>query len=354
MKTPMTPNAYAAAVREALADLPAGDREALLEDLDDHLAEIAAESGVPLEDRLGSPEAYAAELRAAYGGRTRDADLSVAARVGRRVTGIGGAVHARLLRLPPYRQAAAFLPDLRPAWWVLRGYVIAIGVLAQFPTPGYLPDDLAEWVFTLAVIWCSVWLGRAARTGPPMWGRLLLLGGNTLAAFLVLVALANIRQPTYVALDRGSPRPAGPVWVENVSGFGQGDVYNIFPYAEDGTPLRNVRLYDQDGRPITLQPEMYDQAIAIPCEGEPPIRNAYPLPLRPMWEGGSGMPAPADCVPSAEMPTPTAVPSPMPTPDRTSGVFPSPTSEPSSEATPEPSSEPTPEPAPSKSPGKNR
>jgi hypothetical protein len=55
---------YAAAVRAAFADLPAPDRETLLEDIEDHLVEVAAESGGPLEERLGPPETYAAELRA--------------------------------------------------------------------------------------------------------------------------------------------------------------------------------------------------------------------------------------------------------------------------------------------------
>ncbi len=58
---------YAAAVRGALSDLPAPARDQLLADLEDHLAEVAAESEQSLTDRLGTPEAYAAELRAAYG-----------------------------------------------------------------------------------------------------------------------------------------------------------------------------------------------------------------------------------------------------------------------------------------------
>src|SRR5438270_260515 len=45
--------AYAAAVRAALADLPPAEAQALLEDLDDHLAEVAAESTEPLAQRLG-------------------------------------------------------------------------------------------------------------------------------------------------------------------------------------------------------------------------------------------------------------------------------------------------------------
>ncbi len=55
------------AVRAALSDLPAPARDQLLADLEDHLAEVAAESEQSLTERLGAPEAYAAELRAAYG-----------------------------------------------------------------------------------------------------------------------------------------------------------------------------------------------------------------------------------------------------------------------------------------------
>jgi hypothetical protein len=62
---------YAAAVRAALADLDPGERAQLLEDLEGHLAEVAAETDGPLTDRLGPPEAYGAELRAAYGARER-------------------------------------------------------------------------------------------------------------------------------------------------------------------------------------------------------------------------------------------------------------------------------------------
>ena len=62
---------YGAAVRAALAlqtSLAESERESLLEDLEDHLAEVAGESDVPLQERLGKPDAYAAELRSAYAG----------------------------------------------------------------------------------------------------------------------------------------------------------------------------------------------------------------------------------------------------------------------------------------------
>ncbi len=327
MNPPMTPQNYAAAVREALADLPARDRDALLEDLDEHLAEVAAEPGMSLEERLGSPEAYAAELRAAYGGRPSGGGSSLGGRLRERVSGAVRRVHARLLVLPPYRQAAVFAPELRPAWWVLRGYAIALAVLAPISAPGLVPGDLPAWVFTLAVIWGSVWLGRRGRTRGSRWGRALLLGANLLAVVLVVTAMADVPSTSSrgVAFDYG-PRPdvyAPGMRVERVSSLG-GDVSNIFPYAEDGTPLHNVRLYDQDGNPIMLEPG-FDQELVIPCDGEPPMRNAYPLPLRPVERRADPAEPEATCVPATPAPTdatasatPSASPSPSPsaTPSR--------------------------------------
>lgn len=110
--------------------------------------------------------------------------------------------------------------------------------------------------------------------------------------------------------------------VERVSSLG-GDVSNIFPYAEDGTPLHNVRLYDQDGNPIMLEPG-FDQELVIPCDGEPPMRNAYPLPLRPVEHRADPAEPEAACVPATPAPTdatasatPSASPSPSPSPSAT-------------------------------------
>jgi hypothetical protein len=59
--------AYLADVRGAMQDLDPGVRDGLLDDLPEHLAEVAAADSDPLQSRLGSPAAFAAELRAAAG-----------------------------------------------------------------------------------------------------------------------------------------------------------------------------------------------------------------------------------------------------------------------------------------------
>src|SRR5262249_18579324 len=61
---------YAAGVRAALVDLGPEARAHLLEALEARLREVASEPDVSLVERLGPPEAYAAELRAAYGAPT--------------------------------------------------------------------------------------------------------------------------------------------------------------------------------------------------------------------------------------------------------------------------------------------
>src|SRR5436853_3411199 len=111
---------YAASVRAALSDLSSDQAEVLLEDLEDHLREIGAEAGGPLGERLGPPERYAQELRAAYGAAQANLrhqrpllrDLQVA--------------RARITESDWYRQVRAFLPELRPAWWVLRAYLVVL------------------------------------------------------------------------------------------------------------------------------------------------------------------------------------------------------------------------------------
>ncbi|MDT8915584.1 HAAS signaling domain-containing protein [Amycolatopsis sp. PS_44_ISF1] len=69
---PTAVRVYLARVRTALADLPAGEVEEILEDVRPHLAEMETELGASarveaLIERLGTPESYAAELRSSGG-----------------------------------------------------------------------------------------------------------------------------------------------------------------------------------------------------------------------------------------------------------------------------------------------
>ncbi len=95
-QNPTAVRVYLARVRSALADLPESEVEEILEDVRPHLAEMETELGDnpkvdALIERLGSPEGYAAELRASGGYPPRPADTGEQTTLLKVKTGIGGA-----------------------------------------------------------------------------------------------------------------------------------------------------------------------------------------------------------------------------------------------------------------------
>jgi hypothetical protein len=301
---------YVAAVRAALADVPD-----LLEDLDEHLAEVAAESDRPLTERLGPPEAYAAELRAAYGAEVRK-------RRGRSPRAAAAVLHRRLSAHPLYQPVADFLPELRPAWWVARGVVPGL-IVARYA------HDLTGLAVGLVLTWISVWWGRRVRARQPGSAARTLIGlANAVAAVLAIMAVAMVaRAPQSTGKsDFVEPEPYANASV------GDG-VSNIYPYSSDGRPLTGVRLYDQNGKPIEVPYEDNGMRLDQPCGGPPPITNAYPLPLRqddPLYTCSPSSPSPSHPATPSPRPTPsarTATPSPRtaaPRPSDTQSTFPSP------------------------------
>jgi hypothetical protein len=296
---------YAASVRAELFDLPRDQAEVLLEDLEDHLREIAAEAGGPLAERLGSPEQYAKELRAAYG-----AAQANQRRLGPVLRDLQTA-RAWVTESDWYRQVRAFLPELRPAWWVLRAY-LAVLVLTAALSPGYelgpIPNPgtkhgLAQIFATGVAIWVSVRLGRRNRPLPQP-ARVLAVSANVLIAFVAILVLGNMRSFAYSqvigTLYQGQP--------PSDAAFAAGPVTNIYPYSQDGKPLTNVLLYDQDGRPITIQPSEAQPSYPMGADGNA-ITNAYPLTERHL----SGDPVIAPRVAFPPWPTPTATASPSAT-----------------------------------------
>ena len=184
---------YAASVRAALSDLPPDQAGVLLEDLEDHLREVATDAGGSLAERLGPADQYAQELRRAYGvahaGATRQHPLL------RDVT----VAISRVTTSSWYRQVRAFLPELRPAWWVLRAYLLVLVITVAF-SPSYnirpIPNPfssrgLLEVVAMAIAIVVSVRLGRRNR---PLakGGRLLAIAANVLIALIAVPALASM------------------------------------------------------------------------------------------------------------------------------------------------------------------
>ncbi|TME85582.1 MAG: hypothetical protein E6I47_00910 [Chloroflexi bacterium] len=295
---------YAASVRAALSNLPTDQSEVLLEDLEDHLREIAAAAGGPLHERLGPPQQYAEDLRAAYGAaqvttRRQDAALHDLQRALARVTGSTW-----------YRQIRAFLPELRPAWWVLRAY-LAVLILMAAVSPGYplgpIPDPtskrgLVEILATGIAIWLSVRIGRRSRQLSQK-ALVLAYSANLLIALFAVVVLANMRSFAYSELT-GTTSPQQTTFA---NAFAAGQVTNIYPYSQDGKPLTNVLLYDQDGRPIMVDKSEAQTSYPIGADGKA-VTNAYPLTQRHLT--GDPVVAPRVALPPWPSPGPTASPTP--------------------------------------------
>jgi hypothetical protein len=213
-------DAYGTRVRAALADLPAADRDDLLADLEDHLAEVAAEG--PLDELLGTPEAYAAELRSSAGLPSGGA------------TGPGR--WQELTAQPWLRPTLDFLPELRPGWWVLRGVLVA-WIASMWPAAG-LPAVVA---LSVLLVPASVLLGRRSVADPRLRWAGIAASVAAVVALLLFLALVGSADGSGVE----EPYPASDT-------SGLSGVTNLYPYDKDGRPLTDVQLYDQDGNPVEL------------------------------------------------------------------------------------------------------
>ena len=331
MSTATTPeiDQYLDGVRAALADLPVETRDELLEDLPAHLAEVAAEGAGSLVERLGTPAAYAAELRAAAGveviGRQVGSGTAAAAAAAR-LASTWDRIDLRVGPLLGYGRLSEFGQLLRPAWWVLRGYIVAmlvLGVLAG--NPGLLPNAFGRnegnllgsvlgWAIALAFIAGSVRFAQRTRR-MPTFARWALR-----AATAVLVFIAGIN--LLVIDDQIGESYSGPAVYDPV-----GAVSDVYPYDSTGRPLTDIQLFDQDGNPITVgQPY---RCRALSDDARPPVtevpwryplcplgpglvlRGGTPQPSAPQLSGPTGSPVPS--VPSASSVPATSPAPPAPT-----------------------------------------
>ncbi|MET7400848.1 hypothetical protein ABZS66_45950 [Dactylosporangium sp. NPDC005572] len=281
---------YLERVSAALADLPAEVRDDLLEDLPAHFAEVLAEQGGSLVDRLGPPAAYAAELRAAAGlepvtgaaarGGPLDRLAPLVTRVGRWLS----VADRRVGQLIGYPRAWDFLVLLRPAWWIARAVCVVVLIFAADIIPTDRLDDPIGWLVLAVAIVISVRMGAIGRPRIPRW-----LGwvGTAMAVVGALVVLAD-----WSGVSRGY---SGPDYYDRWS-----YVTDVFPVDSSGRPLRDVSLYDQDGNPIQLGD--YWRCANGP-EGQPP---SYPLCRGPQFPSLS----PTDAPPASGSPAPSASASP--------------------------------------------
>lgn len=282
---------YLKDVAPHLAALPAEERADLLDDLAQHLREIAAEEGPPLAERLGPPEAYAAELLASAGvvtgGRPGVPLLGGARRMVER--GRQSWMGEELVRLSP---------ALRPAWWVARAF-LAVAFLAGggsadvFPIPELAGSRLVGLLAIVAAIPLSVRLGEQSL---PRSGRLLVAGAGVILAIygLSLLDHAGATNVQWVeAFDPPSYADRGCL----AAASGQ-PITNLYAYDSEGRLLDPVLLFDQDGQPVdNLCPEAGTRGRQLFTEyrqdvNGAPVINAFPRrqtaaaqPGRPAFPG---------------------------------------------------------------------
>ncbi|PWU54526.1 hypothetical protein DLJ47_12800 [Micromonospora sp. S4605] len=325
---------YVGRVRAALADLPAEVRDELTEDLPEHLAEVAAEADGSLVERLGEPEAYAAELRAAAGAPAtaagRNLDQRVAAVVGR-TRRQARQLDTQLGPLLGYARASEFLRLLRPAWWVVRGYLAAmlVTVITTGGSFGLLPRFGGELVGGLVMLvgflLASIWLGhRSARLR--RWPRWAMHAASLVLVVFALAGLAN-------AEDRAGYQDYGYDAISVDNPYER--VRDVFVYDSEGRLVEDARLFDQNGAPIRLgYPDCPDPRD--PSGTGNPLLRTYPYcpdqaPFAPRAPA-----APAPTVPPLGTPTPAATGAPEPTggPAATGTPTPGATASPSGTPTP--------------------
>lgn len=293
---------YSAAVAAALADLPQAARDDLLEDLPEHLAEVAAEAraeGVTLTDKLGPPSAYAAELRASMGHETRHRFVRVSDRIAR-LKARTQPLNVGVGNLLGYAHLTDLLRQLRPAWWVLRGYLAAqfIGQVAgDMHTPSVIPQfDGNGFIGVLLIAACvlgSFWLGRRAVDGE----RRLRFVSAAVSAGLTIFALA-----VTVFVDQA---------LTNSENYSNGDVVNTSQWQP-----QDVAVVDSQGRPIgpvgivDLDGQNYLDITVHTCDGMLPWEgDRWPL-LITLCGKGSPSPAPSAVPSPSSVPRASAVPSP--------------------------------------------
>lgn len=373
---------YAAQVRAALADLGPEQVDDLTDGLEANLSDALADDGRAhggsLVDEFGTPTAYADELRAAAG-------LAPAAGVPRTESAFRAAMltpwrtarDAERRALAVLRETRWFphveelLVELRPAWWVLRGWALAhllLQVVGGEPYAFWLPSTSGGWVLLLLAVVASAQWGRGRwRTGP-RWHRVL-RATNVVLAFAAVILLLTLpqsqRNDVATAATWVEPVPEDGVYV------GGERVSNLFVYDADGEPVDGAQVFDQDGRPVSTEaypgdpwmqqefwPDGADEPlihVAVPGVNGQSRWNVYPLHTLPrhLWTDSETPPDPtersvrrqlvtatwpfaaaAPVAPwTAEDPSPSPTPSPTPSPGASITDAPSPAADVPADAT---------------------
>jgi hypothetical protein len=282
---------FAAAVRDALADLPDEDRDELTDGLEADLSESLAED---LRRTLPDPVAYAAELRAAAGlplrARKRGTFAGLAQGWHDTLTDVGIAIR----RNPALKGALDFLDAVRPLWWILRAWLAAWLVSAFFGTERGYGFSGGWWLLLAAFVVISVQWGRGEWRGKQL--RTLVVLGNVVAVLALLPVLAAAdgdgggNGSFDAGYSAGSDSVLNDPAVKGLS-FDGHLLENIYAYDAAGKPLHDVQLFDVDGHPLVTSRDV-DQVQMQPnpvrLETGTKAYNVFPLSLTKMMWNDNG------------------------------------------------------------------
>lgn len=312
--TPARVRSYVAQVRAELADLPAEEVEEITLGMEADLAELAAESGADLRIRLGTPQAYAAELRAAAGLPSRASRDQ--AGLGRWAREHAGAVRdaaagtgAQLL------SGAPWLRELRGAWWVARG--LAAGaylalVLSWFPAT-------AKVIIVGLAIGASVMLGLRTASGRLRWWPVALLN-VTLAVVALVLGLRALTTERTAAPEVATISKVPAEGLYN----GGALVGNLYAYDAQGRRIESVRLFDQRGHQVVINGTEAEESVGSYGDstttttfydenGEPRTVDSFPAAwIGPAWGPILGWTPPVSIIPATPSPTDSSPTAPSP------------------------------------------
>jgi len=306
---------YARAVRAALDDLPPDTLDDLTDGLEADLLDALADpdagpAGVvrhaqDVDRRFGPARAYADELRASAGLAPRAEAQGASARGGLRaareaVRSLGTTALRRVEDSAVWGPVLVFVVALRPAWWVLRGWVI-FSALTGFQDA--VPGTLLAWLVLLAAVVVSAQWGRGRWR--PRGLRWMLPVTSVLAVLLLQPAVASIAYPRVEYAAAPAPDMAhlwdggGVVYVDGR------EAANLYVYDAQGALVPDAQVFDDRGAPVLVvtgddeaRPEVeigddeqtWQLAPALASSGRA-LWNVYPLHGTPVtWDDDADSP----------------------------------------------------------------
>lgn len=256
---------YANTVRHHLSGLDAETLDELTGGLEADLAEALAERApdgdapdlAAVTAVFGSPADYAEELRVAAGVELPDSPGSgrppLRTLLARQVAALADDWRRWRAEHRWADETARFVVSLRPAWWLLRGWILfhlVTGLRNPFFGSGL------DLLLLLALVVASVLWGQG-RIGQRRWWRRL----GMLATAVALVAVVPVLGSVYnrVVLHDADGYSDGyqhgysdGQWAGGEANGLSGSPANLFVYDAAGKPVEQAQILDQDGNPVVL------------------------------------------------------------------------------------------------------